>query len=97
MALGKLEQAHSDFDAAIAHSPNYGAVYGDRTRLRLKVGDLAGAIADTDRALALAASRGQQLKDIYATRCLTSFCLKEPAQGLQAFEQLIDLISAQSA
>lgn len=95
LALGKLDQAHSDFDAAIAHSSDYGAVYGDRAHVRFKLGDWVGAIADTDQALALATSHGQQLKDIYATRCLTAFCLKESTQGLQAFEQLIALISAQ--
>ncbi len=94
-ADGKFDQAHSDFDAAIAHSSDYGAVYGDRAYLRFKLGDWVGAIADTDQALALATSHGQQLKDIYATRCLTAFCLKESTQGLQAFEQLIALISAQ--
>ncbi len=93
VALGKFDQAHSDFDAAIALSPDYGAVYGDRAQLRFKLGDLAGAIADTEQSLALTDSHGQQLKDTYATRCLIFFCAGKSAQALQDFEKLIALIA----
>lgn len=96
VALSEFDRAQSDFDAAIALSSDYGAVYGDRARLRLKAGDWVGAIADTDQALALTADL-QPLKDIYATRCLAFFCLKQPEQALQSFEQMIASISRRTA
>ncbi|MGB3297086.1 MAG: tetratricopeptide repeat protein [Phormidesmis sp.] len=92
VALNEFDRAHLDFDAAIALSPDYGAVYGDRAWLRLKAGDWVGAIADTDQALALTANL-QPLKDIYATRCLALFCLQQPKQALQSFEQMIESIA----
>lgn len=96
LALGQLKPAQADLDAAIALAPDYGRPYGDRAHLRFKANDLTGAIADTHKALALANSQNPQLKRIYATLCLTHFCLKDTDQARQDFGQLIAMLQSSS-
>jgi len=88
LALGQAKEALADFNGAIALSPDYGQPYCDRALLRFKANEFQGALEDMEQAIALNASKK---KDIYATRCLTHFCLGNPEQALADFEQLIEL------
>lgn len=88
LALGDAAQALADFDGAIALSPDYGQPYGDRALLRFKENEFEGALEDMESAIALNAS---DKKDIYATRCLTHFCLGDHTKALADFEELINL------
>ncbi|MEO1682923.1 MAG: tetratricopeptide repeat protein [Cyanobacteria bacterium J06631_12] len=95
LMLGEVGQAVADFDRAIVRSPDYGLPYCDRSALRFKAHDLVGALSDANQAILLMAhtvQTAQVCKEIYATRCLTHFCLGDPKRALEDFEQLVHCI-----
>ncbi|MEU7581400.1 tetratricopeptide repeat protein [Streptomyces sp. NPDC041068] len=53
-ALGRLDEALTDFDAVVAMDPHHPEHYVDRAGVRRRVGDVRGALADYDRAIDLA-------------------------------------------
>ncbi len=52
-ALGRVEEAARAFDRALAAAPDEGALWADIGRFRRDTGEVAGAIAAADRAVAL--------------------------------------------
>ena len=92
--IGEKEKALADFDGALVRSPDYGAVYCDRSHLRFQTHDLPGTIADTNKAIELS-STCYTLKETFITRCLTHFSLGNKLQALEDFEQLITITENQ--
>ncbi|MEL6853571.1 MAG: tetratricopeptide repeat protein [Cyanobacteria bacterium J06607_13] len=93
LVLGEVVQAQADFDRAIVRSPDYGLPYCDRSVLRFRAHDLIGALSDANQAILLTKGTqqaAQLLKETYATRCLTHFCLGDPTRALEDFERLVD-------
>ncbi|MEV0588450.1 tetratricopeptide repeat protein [Nonomuraea sp. NPDC050310] len=64
-AAGRFEAARAAFDQAIAGAPELAAAWGNRAVLRFEQGDAAGAVADLDRAIALAPA-----PDLHANRAV---------------------------
>ena len=93
--VGERENALADFDRALMRSPDYAAVYCDRSHLRFQNHDLTGTLADTNKAIELSPT-SDALKETFITCCLTHFSLENKQQALQNFEQLITLIQNQS-
>ncbi|MEL7331873.1 MAG: tetratricopeptide repeat protein [Cyanobacteria bacterium J06560_2] len=91
--IGEAAKAEEDFEGAIAQSPDYGIVYCARSQLRFQSQDFIGALADIDKAIA---QLNPPRKELFVTRCLAHFALREPQQALEDFEQLITCIQSSS-